>query len=214
MLDILFPLECCYCKKRGETLCSDCYDRIDEPSVPKDENLFVAVGYHDPIVRGAIQKLKYEGYRAIAKPLARLIYERVMKKNLLPILGERDVVLIPIPLSKKRFRERGFNQAELIAKALMSIILAENPVWDGKISLESNTLIKERHTESQVVVSSREERLRNLKNSMTLKNGDKIAGKDIIVIDDVATTGATAEEARRALREAKVKRIFTVAVAR
>lgn len=213
-LDILFPLECAFCKKRGTALCPDCYARIDEPSIPVEGKLFAAGGYHDPIVRETVRKLKYEGYRAAAEPLARLIYGRVMKKSLLPVLGEREVALIPVPLSKKRLRERGFNQAELIAKALLDIILAENPVWKGKISLEAKTLMKEKHTESQVLVGSREERLKNLKDSMRVKNSETITGKDILVVDDVATTGATAEEARRALRESKAKRIFTVVAAR
>ena len=213
-LNILFPLQCAFCNTRGEALCVQCFSKIEEPMVPKEENFFVSAGYHDPVIQEAIQKLKYEGYKPVAELLAKLIYERIFKKELAFTLGEKDVMIIPIPIHKKRLRERGFNQAELIAYYLIKMIIFDNPVWEEKMTLEKKLLKKIKHTESQVLTSGRTERLQNLAGTMEAERNETLKNKDIILVDDVSTTGATIKEAVRALRVAGAKRIFAVVVAK
>ncbi len=214
ILDILFPLECVACRKKGEALCLQCLAKIEEPETPRENYLFAAAGYHDPTIKTAIQRLKYDNFKPVAEQLAQLVYKRIFEKELLMVLGAKPIVIIPVPIHKKRLRERGFNQSELIADFLLKIILAKNPVWQEKISLETKILLKNKYTESQVAIGNRKERLENMFDTMKVPEETKVLGKDIILIDDVSTTGATLNEARRVLRKTGGKRIYSVVVAR
>ena len=116
-------------------------------------------------------------------------------------------LLIPIPLAPKRLRERGFNQALLICEKLVKL--------DGGINfqLEKNVLIKPKDTEHQVRIEDRSKRLKNIIGSFLVKNSEKIKNRNIILIDDVVTTGATLSEARKMLKQAGAKKIIAFTVA-
>jgi competence protein ComFC len=202
-LNFLFPQQCLGCGKKNEILCQECLKRIDYPTLLKYNNIFAASDYNDEIVKKAIWMLKYRGIKQIAEPLTELIKQRIGDK-----IKIQDNLIIPIPLSKKRFKERGFNQAELIAKYLTSDA-------DGKnIGCLTNVLYKIKETSSQVSIKNREERLNNLRGSFGVKNPELIKNKNIILIDDVSTTGATIREARKVLREAGAQKIIATVVAR
>ena len=140
--------------------------------------------------------LKYQGVKQLAKPLAQLIKERIWKK-----LETENWLVIPVPLSKNKLRHRGYNQAEMIAGELSDNVRAD-------------ILFKKFHTKSQVEVKNKEERLANIIGSFEIKNPEKIKGKKIILIDDVLTTGATMREVKKVLKEAGVKKVIGVVVAR
>ena len=116
-----------------------------------------------------------------------------------------DTLIIPIPLSKKRLRERGFNQAELIAN-----LLAEKM----SVKIACNILEKIKHTETQVKVKNRENRLKNLKGRFKVSHPRLLKEKTIILVDDVATTGATLFEAGRVLKKSGAKKVVPVVVAK
>src|SRR3989344_4652627 len=196
ILAVLFPKKCLGCKKENEILCSDCLLKINRPDTPYLNGVRIAANYQDLVLKKALWMLKYRGVKQLAKPLAELIKERVWKK-----LETGDWLIVPVPLSKKKLRHRGYNQAELIAKELSDNVRAD-------------ILFKKFHTKSQVEVKDKEERLANIIDSFEIKNPEKIKGKKIILIDDVLTTGATMREAKKVLKQAGAKKVVGVAVAR
>jgi competence protein ComFC len=195
-LNLLFPIKCLGCGKENEILCPECLRRIDYPTLLKSNNILAATDYNDELAKRAIWLLKYRGLKQIAEPLAELIKQRILEK-----IKIKNPVFIPIPLSSKRLRERGFNQSELIAKYLSDNVI-------------TNVLYKSRETISQVLVRDRKKRLDNLKGSFAVKNTELIKDKNIILIDDVSTTGATISEAKKVLRDAGAKNIMALVVAR
>ncbi len=173
------------------------------PSVP----LFL-FDYKKPLVRQAIWELKYRGNKKVARLLASCLYEELADE-----LSDRAVfenlrlpLLIPIPLSKERRKKRGFNQCELLADELAAV--------DGGNFFEvvKGALVKTRDTESQTA-KNRASRLENLKNCFAVPLPEKISGRAVILLDDVTTTGATLDEARRTLLSAGAKKVFQVTVA-
>ncbi len=140
----------------------------------------------------------------MAKPLAEIIYKKINFSN---CGGSTSRIIIPVPLSGKRFRERGFNQTELIARHLSDKL-------KPNFSVLNNVLYKNKDTISQVEIKNRKERLRNLKNTFSVKNSGLIKNEVIFVLDDVTTTSATINEARRALLKAGAKKVIGLVVAR
>ena len=196
ILALLFPQKCLGCKKENEILCPDCLGKINRPDTPYLKGVHITANYQDQIVKKALWMLKYQGVKQLAKPLAELIKERVWKK-----LETENWIIVPIPLSSKKLRYRGYNQAELIARELSG-------------NIRTDILFKKFHTKSQVEVKDREERLANIIGSFEARNPEKIKGKKIILIDDVCTTGATMSEAKKVLKLAGAKKVVGVVVAR
>lgn len=179
---------------------------INDASTP--ENTITVFDYKNPLVRQAIWELKYRGNSKVAVLLAQCLHEELAEE-----LAERKAalnfsapILIPVPLSKKRLRERGFNQCELLADALETV--------DGGnfFEVRRDLLIKVRDTESQTK-KNRTARLKNLENCFAVKTPTEISGRNIILLDDVITTGATVDEARRTLKRAGARKVLCVAVA-
>lgn len=162
--------------------------------------------YTDPLVKSIIRDLKYRGGRETAEKLGPILYDTAIavleEKHLLSKWPK--VVVIPMPLSAERHIERGYNQAELLAEAL----IAQDA--GGRFLYLPHALEKVRRTEVQKTLA-RKERLENLRGSMSADRS--VADSLVIVIDDVTTTGATFAEARRALKEAGTKKILCLALA-
>lgn len=201
ILNIIFPQQCLGCGISNTYLCPKCRKQLPYPEI-KNDDIWAAISYESRLIKKAIRTLKYKKARKIAQPLAELISERI---NLTNYRSGTSIVIIPIPVSAKRLRERGFNQAQLIAKHLSDIT--------GLPSF-TNVLYKNQHTLSQVETKSREKRLKNLKNSFAVKNAELIKNKTIFIVDDVSTTGATISEARKVLKKAGAKKVVGLVVAR
>jgi predicted amidophosphoribosyltransferase len=230
ILNTLFPVKCVGCEVRGSFLCVKCLEKI-ESAEREFENIFAATIYGDKIIKKAIWLLKFNGIKKIAEPLAELIIRRLPPDLLGNSVSKyQEWLIVPVPLSKIRLKERRFNQAELIAKHLTDKLKAPPPnlpLGKGeeapsfrrglgeafKFHLETNVLYKTRHTDSQVSIKNRNERLNNLKNSFAVKNPHLIKGKNIILVDDVYTTGATITEARKTLKKAGAKKVIVITVA-
>ena len=164
--------------------------------IPKSIILFE---YSSPIVRKAVWEIKFRGNRRIAKIIAELLYDELVEKLSeeklwgRPSAADGRPILLPIPISSKRRRERGWNQCEIIAEELQKLDGGKN------FELCKNILVKNKNTSDQVG-KGRSARLKNLENSFSVKNENAVRDRFVIVLDDVITTGATIEEARRVLR--------------
>jgi len=209
ILDLVFPKFCLGCKKEGVFLCQDCFSILEVLTAHQKfkrknlNDLYFPVSYENFLVKKLIQNFKYPPLiKELKKELALLIISHFLLLDKKP--NFLDFVLIPIPLSKRKLKWRGFNQAEEIAKELSEFL---------KIPLFSDCLVKIKETKDQVELSE-EERKENVKNAFLVKNKEKIIGKNVLLVDDVFTTGATMEEAARVLKEAGTRKVIGVVVAK
>jgi len=212
-LAFIFPSKCIGCGRKNIIFCDTCLASLPDILSPENAWIFSATSYQNDLARKAIKLLKYQSVKILAKPLAELIYARLpnfLKETRFPS-GNRvskfqsDCLIIPIPLSKKRFRQRGYNQSELIAKILSDKM---------SVKMVTDVLYKIKETVSQVEIKDREKRLKNLEAAFAIKNPEIVQGRNIILVDDITTTGATLNEARRALKQAGAKKVIGLVVAK
>ncbi|MFA6585807.1 MAG: phosphoribosyltransferase family protein [Candidatus Paceibacterota bacterium] len=212
ILNVVFPVNCISCGKNGSDLCKKCL--VDSPYAERESAnwIFPLFDYRHIPIKKSIWLLKYKGKKKLAGIFAEIIYEKIIEElsELSVMKNFREPILIPIPLSPKRHRERGYNQAELICKELMKV----NDLRHGvNMQLEKNILIKIKETEHQANIKERKDRLKNLSGSFAVKNGETIKGRNIILIDDVLTTGATLSEAKKTLKQYGAKKVIAFTVA-
>jgi ComF family protein len=163
--------------------------------------------YGDPVIRNAIQSLKYDGRKdtvAWFMRHARTHLEDEFREYSL-IENERMLV-VPVPLSNNRFLERGFNQSALIAKALVEL-------FPNTLDYCDTCLIRNDFTQSQTQARTRKERAKNIAGVFEARNDTHIIGRHVLIVDDVITTGATIHEAARILRAAGAYRVSSFALA-
>jgi len=208
ILNIVFPHHCVGCGTRHALLCDRCIAFIPQAKNVPGDTLSV-FSYKDPTVRKAVWKLKYKGNTEMGEIFARLLYDRFLEE-----LSEEHLfsdfynpILVPIPLSKKRLKERGFNQSKIIAREMHKLDMGTS------FTIEKSVLYKIKDTPSQVSIKDRGDRLRNLHGTFRVKDTDTVMGRNIILIDDVTTTGATIDEARKTLMKAGAKNVIAFTVA-
>ena len=170
-------------------------------SGPRTESFEALLPYHDPRCLALVWELKYRR-SSRALELGAALFE----EPLLSIAGEELAIplLIPVPMHEKRRQERGFNQTELLGRAIA--LRMPNSVEYAE------ALARVREAPPQQGLP-RKERLLNQKGSIAAKEPMLIAGRVCVIVDDVATTGATFEEARRALNEAGARSVHCIALA-
>lgn len=213
ILNVIFPVNCVSCSKRGWDLCNQCLLSSPTPQRESANWIFPLFDYRHPPIKKAIWLLKYKGKKRIAAVFADVMYGKIIEElsELSAFSNFREPILIPIPLSKKRHRERGYNQTELICNKLIEI--DEKNTYEKNFKLEKGTLIKIRETEHQVKTKDRTSRLKNLSGSFSVKNPELIKNRNIILIDDVLTTGATLTEAKKILKQFGAKKVIAFTVA-
>jgi ComF family protein len=168
--------------------------------------VFATLRYRDELVRTMIWEIKYKGNQELAERAARTLHDELLGHFAESLMVEPEtVVLVPVPSTRRKKRERGWNQAELLAECLRALSPA-------LYICTPHAVRKIRETTEQSKTRSKRERLDNLKGAFALIEPGKLAGKTVVVIDDVVTTGATFAELKRTIAPAKPKRVICLAL--
>ena len=173
-----------------DNICSDC--RHNEPPF----HIARAVGPYDEPYRIAIKVLKFLGRRYVSVKLGRAMADVVMAEQRFWPLD----LIVPVPASRGHLEQRGFNQTELLACQIAKKI---------KVRMETGVLTRVKETPSQRELS-RLEREKNLLCAFQAKNEEKICDKNILLVDDVYTTGSTSKECSKTLLEAGAARVSVI----
>jgi ComF family protein len=219
-LDILFPQYCVGCGKEGSFICASCLQSLPHLELPicprcglpqhngklcascrdweaKIDGIRSPFRF-DGVIRSAIHQLKYRNLRAIAPSLARLMSEYMSINDI-----NADLV-VPIPLHHRRLRERGYNQAALLARELAKLM---------GLPLDESSLVREKYVLPQARTKSVEERRANVHGAFACHR-DNMREKKVLLIDDVATSGATMNSAALVLKSAGAAAVWGLALAR
>lgn len=203
-LNLFFPIKCGICGKIGLPICDKCKDTIKKYEINlvsrekintniKVQKIFIY--RYDDIIRNLLINYKFNDSSYLAETFAYLIKNN---RNIFRILKTYDII-IPVPLHKKRLLERGYNQTELIAKKL-------------EIPMEANCLIKIKNIKPQSTKNANERKV-DINQSFAIKNIEKLENKKVLILDDIYTTGSTANECIKTLSNVTNK-IGFVAIAR
>lgn len=205
-LDFLFPPRCVGCHRVGTWLCAECLDqipRVEPPfcsrcggavqshglcvrcrTSPLHINCMRSAVYFEGVLREAVHQLKYNGRTVLAEPLGELMAAHWLQR---PMPAD---VLVPVPLHAARLRQRGYNQAALLAHEMAQRV---------GLVVDEQTLMRRRATDPQVELNA-EQRRENVHDAFHC-SGSRLVGKRVVLIDDVCTTGATLEACAVALQE-------------
>lgn len=198
-VELLFPERCVICRQFTSWICPNCRTTLKKAPPHPRSFIYALHDYSDVNVQKIIKLFKYQHARVLAKPIAEIIAQDTKVERAL----NHNLILIPIPTTKKSERVRGYNQTLLLAKALLP--------YFPLLTLETNVLYKKGI--EQTKAKTREERIKNSKESFFITYPEKIRGKNILLLDDVTTTGATFIEARRTLKRAGAKEVLCLAPA-
>ncbi|MGC9598808.1 MAG: ComF family protein [Minisyncoccia bacterium] len=227
LVSLFFPRRCLACGKtlRAGALCPACRGKITTARTffcgrcgsplpgPKLHDprrtchpdfpyvLGAAGSYKDETLRALVHALKFRGVRAAAEPLASIMAEYALpfKTDLL------RYVAMPIPLSRERFRIRGFNQSERIATRFAEYF---------GLPVATKCLVRIKHAKPQSETTSVAERRENIRGCFAVADAAAACGKNVLLVDDVSTSGATFLEAARALKDAHAADIIALAAAK
>ena len=231
-ISLIYPLSCLICKAAlsplsDKPLCDICWNKIERNLPPfcricgkhlpsENQNHAFAckdcqassyffkkarsVCVYDGVIKDCIHLFKYRSKLSLAKPLSKLMVD--FAHNFLDM--ENIDLILPVPLANSKLRQRQFNQAKLLAKSISCAFSKE---------LKDKLLIKIKPGVAQVNLS-RAERLKNVRGSFKVRHQLLLKNKNILLVDDVLTTGATINECARMLLEAGAKRVGVFTLAR
>jgi ComF family protein len=182
----------------GEARCALCR-RLEPPYVKA-----AAYGSYESGLRELIHLLKYDGVRPAANVLGRMLSDAVVP--LQRLFAADPMLIVPVPLHARKRRQRGFNQAELIARAAWK--LQPSRRFELKPVLD-----RIRETQAQIGLS-RHDRRENLRGAFAVTAPQAIRGREVLLVDDVFTTGTTASECALVLRRAGAAKVYVATVAR
>jgi ComF family protein len=183
-------------------LCRAC--RMSPPPFVKA----VAYGPYQDRMKAAIHALKYDRLHPAARGLGRMLAEAIAQ---LAAEAPAEMLVVPVPLHRSKYAERGFNQARSLAAAALAVLRKTHPAW--RLTLASTTLMRLRATASQAGLTPRQRRI-NLRGAFTVSNPEAVMMKHVLLIDDILTTGATARAAAQALLKAGAASVWVATLAR
>ena len=221
LLDIVYPIYCGGCGKTGYPVCRECIASFtmveDDLACPIcgrwvggktvcgeclqhergfEEGYFGF--YFEEKLREALHSFKFRGRKDVGKWLVHIIEKKIAS------LSHRFDCIIPIPVTEKRLKERGFNQSFIIGNEISKI--TGKPIYHS-------VLFKVKETKDQFSLH-RDERRKNVKGVFAAKDVERIDAKRILLVDDLLTTGCTAKEASRVLRKAGARKALFFGLAR
>lgn len=216
ILDFVYPPLCVSCEDLLENgrdhVCPECWSSIQRvhaslPLFIETRRKLVSSGFVDGLAalfvfekEGAFQKivhsLKYSGVQALGLELGRRLGQLIIEE------GIPSDMVIPVPLHKRKKRERGYNQSELIARGLSEA---------AGVALRADLVFRQRFTDSQTTLSL-QERKKNMEEAFQCTRAE-VRGKSIIVVDDIITTGATIESCAQVLKNAGAVAIIAASAA-
>ncbi len=224
-LDLIFPINCVSCKKSGSWICESCFSKLGIKNLqvcPKckktnkdgkhckncknDYNLngiLIAGDYENYSIESLIKKYKYEFAKDISAYLGNFLFlflEEIKKQDH-PIF-KNNYSIISVPLHKKRQAWRGFNQSEILAKIISK-----------KLNLELLSGLKKVKNTNPQTTLNKEEREKNIKNCFEWTK-NSIKTKNIIIIDDITTTGSTLNECAKELKKHGASDIWGLVIAK
>ena len=219
-VDLLFPPRCAGCGLPGYRWCPQCAASVQHPpeplcevcGVPLDRGLSLcndcrksrprfcalrAWSVYEPPIRTALHRLKYRRDAGLAEALAPQLADFLLK------LQWPVDMIVPVPLGRKRLKERGYNQASLIARPLAVAM---------RIDFAPGALVRAQETRSQVGLT-RKERRANVRDAFQA-SGARVSGRTVLLVDDIATTGSTLSSCAEALVAARARDVFAYTVSR
>ncbi|HEY7389202.1 MAG TPA: ComF family protein [Bryobacteraceae bacterium] len=211
-LESLRPLAGSFCSICGEALFSPAFiDRGDarcglcQRAHPLFERA-AAYGSYDGGLRDLIHLLKYRQVRPAANVLGRMLSEVIT--GLDTVIPAGGLAVIPVPLHQRKRAQRGFNQSELIARAALKVLGKAE-----RFQLSPDALVRQRETGSQIGLT-RHQRRENMRGAFRVVEAGAVQGKNVLLVDDVFTTGTTVSECARVLRKAGANAVWVATVAR
>jgi ComF family protein len=183
-------------------LCSRC--RMAPPEFERA----VAYAVYEDELREMVHLLKYEGMAAVAKPLGRLLARTI---ETLEHETSRELMVVAVPLFPSKERERGYNQAVLLAEAALAELRKSRPSW--KLQPAHGAIRRVKDTRSQFELTPKGRR-RNLQGAFVASDRVALAGREVLLVDDIYTTGATARACAQVLRRAGAAKVWVATVSR
>jgi ComF family protein len=205
--------------------CACCGDTLDDtparPVGPESHNLCrlcrmatpkfvraVSFGLYEGRMKQAIHALKYGRIHPAARRLGKMLANAIGQ---LASEAPAEMLVVPVPLHRAKRAERGFNQASRLAEQALGSLRKTHPDW--RLTLAPSALVRLRPTQSQAGLNPRKRRL-NMRGAFKVPNRGAVAGKDVLVIDDILTTGATARAAAQVLMKAGAASVWVATLAR
>jgi ComF family protein len=159
-------------------------------------------------MRELIHALKYDRLRPIAPNLGEFLALAIAQ---LAPEAPAEMLVVPVPLHRSKYADRGFNQARLLAAEAIACLRKKHAAW--RLTLAPSTLMRLRGTDSQAGLTPRQRRL-NVRGAFGVSDPVAVFGKHVLLIDDILTTGATARAAARALLQAGAESVWVATLAR
>ena len=168
----------------------------------------VSYGVYQGRMREAIHALKYDHLHPAAEGLGGMLAEAIAQ-----LAGEApaEVLVIPVPLHRSKFAQRGFNQSRSLAVQALQFLRRTHPQW--RLTLAPSTLMRLRATDTQAGLTPRQRRL-NVRGAFSVSDPSLVAAQHILLIDDILTTGATARAAAQTLLKAGAASVWVATLAR
>ncbi len=225
LLDLLFPIQCVGCGRPEKHLCEQCAESLSRSAITPScvicslrnfsgnvcascqkythiKKWLWCFNYKNPIIRGLLHRYKYDRIQDLGTVLSKLAHTILNEQEIrLP----KNIVVVPIPLSAAKERERGFNQAMPIARAITEIF---------QLTIAEDALVRRVHNLPQAQIADFRERQKNVQGIFGVKNRGAIWKKTILLIDDVTTSRSTLEEAACVLRTAGAKSVWAFVIAK
>ena len=208
ILDFLFPIRCVGCKIENFWICPKCLGKIHIARSHQENWIISVFDYRNVDLRKLLWHFKFKRKWSVIDNMADTLYDHLIDE-----ISERNLfenitkpLLIPIPMTKRSIRKRGYNQAAIVAKKLYE-------KSQNFLEINMTSLKKFLETEDQNKIKNREARFENIKNAFMVNSNGHVRGRNIILVDDIVTTGATLMEAKKVLLQAGAESVLAFTVA-